>query len=748
MTSVYRILTRRGGSAIRLAVFAMVAWLGGCAPAAVDLIPDAVSAVLAPAPEPATAAAAPNGPISLTPRRAANRAISRPEIVEGTGEFVKPAVAAAARAPVVSGSDVTLDFAAVDVRDVLKTVLGDLLHLPYAVDPAVQGTVTLQTGRPVPRTAVLNVLTSALQLSGVALIDRDGLYLAVPVANANKQAPIGGTTGFVTRVVTPRYVAASDLERVLEPLLPPGTTAKADPSRNVLVVSGAAPDVAAVMGNVAVFDVDALRGMSFALLPLQHGRAREVAAEVNNLLNSAGKPVADTVKVVPIDRMNGVLVTAMQPAYLQRVRGWVERLDRGDVRADQQLFVYRVQNGRAADLARVLRRALGLEAETGAGGAPPERPATAATAAPVSGAATPTQIDALLSKSANTPPSGETARPAERAADRNEPLAGVPAAASLAGGGRVPPVTEVRVTPDEVNNALVITGSALDYAPIEAALQQLDITPLQVMIEATVAEVTLTDDLNYGLQYFFNSGKFTGIFGPNVKPSGGTALPAPFGTTFPGFGFLQGANLAFTSGGNNFVLQALSKITNVRVLSSPNLLVRNNGAARLQVGDQVPIATQSATSTLTNTAQTVNSIDYRDTGIILNVTPRVNAGGLVLLDISEEVSNAAKTDSSALDSPTIAQRRVKSSVAVNDGQTIALAGLIRDTRNNAKNGLPWLEDLPGVGLFFGARSQSLNRTELLVLITPRVIRNRHEGDALTAELRSKLRATIPVARRQ
>jgi len=195
-------------------------------------------------------------------------------------------------------------------------------------------------------------------------------------------------------------------------------------------------------------------------------------------------------------------------------------------------------------------------------------------------------------------------------------------------------------------------------------------------------------------------------------------------------------------------VQALSAITDTRVLSSPNLLVRNNGSARLQVGDQVPIATQSATSTLTNTAQTVNSIDYRDTGIILNVTPRVNASGLVLLDISEEVSQPKNTLTSSLQSPTISQRRVTSTVAVNDGQTIALAGRISERDESSRGGYPYLSDIPVVGLLFGTRGKSADRTELIVLITPRVMRGRDEADQITRELREKVRMTIPVSARR
>ncbi|WP_048859753.1 secretin N-terminal domain-containing protein, partial [Acidisphaera rubrifaciens] len=317
---------------------------------------------LAPASGGALAAGTAGGAISLRPSGAARALAGPADIMPGTGQFIDPARLETPGPHVtLTGNDVTLDFTNADVRDVLKSVLGDLLKLSYSVDPAVQGTVTLQTGAPIPRASLLDVLNTALGLSGVALVDRGGIYLAVPIANAARQAPLATGGGFVTRIVPLQYVTASDLQQVLEPLVPTGATVKADAARNILIVSGAARDVGGIMANIAAFDVDYLRGMSFALLPLTNGRARNVASDVTNMLKASGRSLPDIVKVLPIDRMNAVLVVSSQPAYLDRVRGWVQRFDRGEGGSDQQLFVYRVQNGRAADLARVLRHALGID---------------------------------------------------------------------------------------------------------------------------------------------------------------------------------------------------------------------------------------------------------------------------------------------------------------------------------------------------------------------------------------------------
>ncbi len=652
----------------------------------------------------------------------------------------------------------TLDFANADIRDVLRSVLGDVLKVPYAVDPAVQGPITLQTGRPVQRAAVLDLLANTLQVNGMALVARDGLYRVVPLANAARDAPIGGgSPGFVTRIVTPQYVAASELERALEPVLPPGATLKADAGRNVLIISGTAQEVSDLLGTISAFDVDYLRGMSFALLPLRNGQAKDVASSVTALINSSGRGLADLVKVTPIIRMNAVLVTSMQPGYLERLRGWVERFDRSANVDTPQLYVYRVQNGRAGDLARVLGRALGIRnVDTGISGnnAGSRFPATGQPAAgggisgfPATGAGT---TPSVLTGGITPGPAPGTSPLAPRAADNGDALAGVGAASSLAGDGTVP-TTDIRVTADETNNALIIAATPQEYAPIEAALAKLDIPPLQVLIDATIAEVTLTNQLSFGLQYFFKSGNFQAVFGPsgivtnNNNGSAGAAVAA----SFPGFTLLPGANFAFvTNSGSAVVIQALSSLTTVRVLSSPNLLVLNNQSARLQVGDQVPIATQSAISTITPNAPLVNTIDYRDTGVILTVTPRVNASGVVLLDISEEVSQVTQTTSSNLDSPTISQRRVTSSVGAYDGQTIGLGGLIKDDRSNSNSGVPILKDIPILGYLFGSRSNNVVRTELIVLITPHVVRNRNEADAVTQELRQKLPLTVPVVARR
>jgi len=284
---------------------------------------------------------------------------------------------------------------------------------------------------------------------------------------------------------------------------------------------------------------------------------------------------------------------------------------------------------------------------------------------------------------------------------------------------------DVRITADETNNALLIVTTGEKYRLVEQALQQLDAVPLQVMLEACVAEVHLTNQLQYGLQYYFRNGNFS-LLRSAVVPA---SLAADTG----------GLSLVFSQGNSiQAVLDLIASLTKVTVISAPRVMVVNNRTASIEVGDQVPIATSTAVGVITANAPVVNTIQLLDTGIILRVTPRVGAGGLVLLDINQEVSSVVPTTSSSINSPTIQQRKITSSIAVQDGQTLAIGGLISDTRTKTRSGIPYLMDLPYVGPLFSLRNDQVDRTELIVLITPRVVQDEQEADAVTEELRQKL----------
>ena len=297
----------------------------------------------------------------------------------------------------------------------------------------------------------------------------------------------------------------------------------------------------------------------------------------------------------------------------------------------------------------------------------------------------------------------------------------------------------MRILPNAQNNAILVYGTAQEEATVTAMLRKIDILPMQVRIDATIAEVTLNDNLQYGTQFFFKSGGLAGALN-NASGAVTSIANTALGTTFPGF-IIGGSG----AGGGPAALSALQAVTTVKVLSSPQLTVVDNEPVRLQVGALVPYLQASQQSTLTGNAPVVNSIGYQPTGVIMEVTPRVNSGGLVTLDVSQEVSDVqSATSVGGIASPTFNQRSVTSRVVVQDGQTIGLAGLIRDSDSRDNQGIPWLKDIPILGLLAGTQTNKRTRTELLVLITPHVIRDQADARALTEDMRAALRSAALV----
>lgn len=618
-----------------------------------------------------------------------------------------------------STGDVTLNYPNVDIHEVAKSLLGDVLGLNYAVDQSVSGTISVVTAEPVAKSDVLPIFEAALRAANLALVKQGDLYTIEPVTAARKQPPlIAGAAGYGTEAVQLRFVNPTNLKKLLDPLVPQGAIAQADPGRNLLLITGDGAARAQVRQLIRQFDVNWMRGMSFALFIPKNTDSRSLAGELDAMMNAPGSPSASVVRLISLQRLNAVLAISADPQYLSEIRKWVAVLDRAGAQGERRLYVYRVQNGRAADLAKSLATAFGVA------GAPsgPTKTTTKATTT-----ASPQTTFGQSAFGAQNYANGQNDQSDEGS---TQPGAAVTSVAQTVTIGTDD--SAVTISSDETNNAILVFGTARQYAIVQDALLKLDILPLQVMVDAMIAEVTLNDNLRYGLQWFFETG------GSQIALSGGkTATPVQ---SFPGFSYF------YANPGNsvNVVLNALTTVTTVKVISAPKLLVLNNQSASLQVGDQVPIVTQSSVSTETLNAPVINSIEYRDTGVILKVTPRVNDSGLVLLDVSQEVSDVSQTASSNIDSPTIQQRKIASSVAVQDGQTIALGGLIRDNVTRTKDGLPFLSKIPVLGSLFGSTDNEAKRTELLVLLTPRVVRKPSDADTVTQELEKKLQALQPI----
>lgn len=578
-------------------------------------------------------------------------------------------------------ADVSLDFANADVRDVSRTVLGDILKLSYTVDATVQGQITLKTSVPITRDDVLPAFEAALKSVGAALVVAEGLYSVVPLADARGRAgaaivAAASTPGYGVEIVKLGYVSADEMRKLIEPLAASGGILSSDDKRGLIVIAGTAPERAAIRKTIALFDVDLLSASSFALVTPRHASAAALAADLSSILADASS--AGTVKVVALERVNAVVLRSTRRAVLEEAVNWVTRLDLPAAGAGRRLYYYRLQNAKASDVASSLSAVIG-EGELGdvtiAG-------SEAATAAKTEG-------------------EGVTQVADQKAGSDKKSSAGT------------------TVSADETSNALIIKASPQEYAAIEAILREIDQAPDQVLIEATIAEVNLDDQLRYGVEWFFSNNGSNFTLADSGTPTG----------KFPGFSF------SYIVPDVRVALNTLAAVTDINVVSSPKLLTLNNKAATLQVGDQIPIITQSARSVDSTTAPVVNSVQFRDTGILLNVTPRIGRGGVIVLEVSQEVSDAVETTTSGIDSPTIKQRRIETTVAIRNGQTVVLGGLMRESRTVGDSGVPVLKDIPLIGAAFRDNSDNRGKTELLIFIRPRILRSAEDARAVTTELR-------------
>ncbi len=622
----------------------------------------------------------------------------------------------------IRGGDISLNFPSADVRVVAQAVLGDVLKVPYSVAPGLTTAVTVVTPKPIARSSVIAFLEEALRVGGLALVERGGIFSIEPIDQARASGSVGATIGFSNEIYQLQFVSADEMKRLLDPVLP-GVVAQADAATGRITLSGTTGQRASARDLLKQFDVNWLRNMSFALFVPQRSDSRLIVPELEKLINAPDAPTRGLVRLISMEKLNGILAITSQRQYLDDVNRFVEILDREGQNNEPRLFVYRVQNGRSRDLTKTLNNAFGNSSTSS--GSDSNGQAIQFEQSPDGGNGRERSGSGQGQGQGDQRQSGSP-QPLPSNQNSNAPL-------DIRGEGETQGALKARISSDDTNNAILVYGTPREYALIEDALRKLDILPFQVFIEAAITEVSLTDDLRFGLQWNFSPDGSNGTLTENTS---GLALVR----NVPGFSF------AFSPSSTiNGVLNTLETKTKVNVVSAPKILVLNNQTAVLQVGDQVPIATQNSTATTDPNAPTINSIEYRDTGVILKVTPRVNASGLVLLDVAQEVSdvNTTAARGAGINSPTISTRRISTSVAVQDGEVLALGGLIRNTQTKGRVGLPFLSQIPFIGGLFGRQATGGNKIELIVLLKPRVIRTVDDGRAITDELRAKIKTLEP-----
>ena len=629
----------------------------------------------------------------------------------------------------------TLNFENTPVASVAKAVLGDILGVGYVIDPRAQGSISLSSGRPIAKKDILFVLENALRANNLVMVRDNTGYRIVPANDGSVGAVDSGANGaepgYGMTVIPLQYVSGVTLSRLLEGFAARPGAIRTDPTGTLLIVVGNGSERQSALDTVRSFDVDWMRGQSVGMYPVSNSAPEPLVAELEKIMDSGESGLNhNLVKFQVVTRQNAIMVVTAKPELLKTAARWIARLDSPNTAASG-VKVYKVRFGEAKQIAQLLN-------EIFVGGSSSGALDTASNQiAPSSGATTLTASERLTGgrqANAGTQVGGlANANAASAPGGAPNAAGGVPSAAASNAFSPSPPgqggpggslLPGVRITADAVNNAILIYANQESYRIIERTLNQLDRPKLQVAIDVTIAEVTLNDSLNYGVQFYLAN-----QYGAIANSTSGQ--PTASANAPPGLNLIVGNNAT-----PHAIINALHGLTDVKILSNPSLVVVDNQEATLEVGDQVPISTGSAT-VLSTSNTVVNTVDYKNTGIILHVQPRVNSNGNVLLAIEQEISSVPPN--SATLTPTISQRKVKSAISVASGQMVLLAGLISETQSNSRSGVPLLDQLPLIGGAFGTTGKGTTRTELIIFIRPQIIRDGADASMVAEELRSKMR---------
>ncbi|MCD2449129.1 type II secretion system secretin GspD [Methylicorpusculum oleiharenae] len=650
---------------------------------------------------------------------------------------------AARRSPSSEGGPGTysLNFDEADLGEVAKVIISDILGQNYVLSPKVAGKVTLQTTKPLSKEQLMPTLEMLLRMNNAALVKDGGVYHIEPAGEALMTSSLslaGGAktlpSGYQVKVYPIRNVDVANMGEILKPLVGEKTILHSDATRNLLVVGGTAAELERVQEIVSIFDADIMRGRSFAMFPLSHVDPPTLVEELDQIFNKIGKEDESSFfRFIPIERMNAILAITHQSRYLTDIENWIIRLDRSKKASGGGVNVYKVQHVNALDLAMVLSDIYGSASVQSRGG----QVAAGRKSVEV------TNRPASTSSSSRNRSQSTSNQSQIQQVQRTSPGLG-----NLSGGAggsntnvKVAGVGEVKIIPDEINNSLVIVATAQEYSVIKDVIKQLDVMPLQVLIDATIVEVTLTDELEYGIQWYFSEGS-SGIGSGSVSSNSNSAVAlSNAAATAAAAAATGGLSAIYSSGAIKALLKAQANDGNINVISSPSLMVLNNQEANIQVGEEKSLRTSESTplsggagedNALIQTTQ----IQQRKTGVMVTVKPRVNANGLVTMEIEQSVESFG--NSSTNGNPDILTREIASSVAVQSGETIVLGGLIQERTTSSQSGIPFLHDLPLIGPLFGSTVKNNDKTELVLLLTPRVVTNRQDARLVTDEFKRKL----------
>lgn len=601
-------------------------------------------------------------------------------LIFGVLMFAAPSADAAESGRRAAEESYTFAFENADIAQVAQEVLSQV-GVPFTIDPAVTGKMTFRIEQRLSREQLLAAVEAALGVNGVALVRNGDQITVTPQAKAKGAASVRrgaegiGTAGYEVVAISLSYNQPSEVARALEAISTASTVLYSNDKLGLMLLGGSGGQLKSTLETLKILDQNTFQDTKLRWFELSQAQASTVSEELDKIIQASGIAGAS---VVPLKRLNGVIVFARTNDALDEIAKWVRRLDTPGKEIASSLWVYHPRNTSAAALSQTLNSVLGFQGRGGfsdAGG-------TSGSVAPTSGAAVSTTGAASISMG-----SGED---------------------------------EVRVGLDKETNTLLIFASPARWVQIQKILNEIDHPPRQILIEASILEVTLGKDLSYGVDWSVLSNDLS-IGSINNGSS-------TVGKSFPGL------SITYINNDIQAAVKALGSKTAVEVVSAPKIIALDNRTARLQIGDQVPVVVQSSQSTSSANASLVSTVDYRSTGVILSVTPRVTGDNQVILEVSQEVSSVAKTSTSGIDSPTIQQRRFESALLIRNGGVVALGGLISSTRTTSRTGVPGLKDTPVLGALFRSDGHSQSRNELIVLLSAKIIDDAAASDRALADL--------------
>jgi general secretion pathway protein D len=676
------------------------------------------------------------------------------QIIKGNQRFIRPPTATPSGSESESG-DIVFNFTNQPIQAVVNSIMGDLLKENYSIAQGVKGDVSFSTSKPVNKQQALSILETLLSWTDNAMIRQGNRYVILPAnqAVAGKLVPemrvSQPAAGMSARLFPLRYISATEMQKLLKPFARENAFLLVDPARNVLSLAGTPDELANYQDTIDTFDVDWLKGMSVGVFGLQRASVGELMPELQKMFGpDSGMPLAGMVRFLPIERTNSVVAISSQPEYLHEVGEWIHTIDEGGGN-EPQMYVYDVRNMKATDLARYLRQIYGtgqIKEEAAAKVAPGLRTTTLSSLNSSGGMNGSSGMNGSTGLGGNSGfgnaqgmNNSQGSDDSEADSDSEESGSSETDVESGQGGSGKSLDASTRITAQKSSNQLLVRTRPAQWKEIESAIKRLDNPPLQVQIETRILEVKLTGELDLGVQWYL--GRLAGNSGSTTVANAAGSQGA-LGGGGAGLGATDSLFYSFVSSNLQVALHALETNGRTQVLSAPSLVVMNNQQAQIQVGDNIPISQTTVNTSLSDT--TLSSVEYVQTGVILDVVPRINPGGLVYMDIQQQVSDAdssGTTDTNG--NPRISTRSVSTQVAAQSGQTVLLGGLIKQDNSESVSAVPYLGRIPGLRWLFGNTSRSKDRTELIVLITPRVITSGSQARQVTDDYRQQMQLLRP-----